>query len=170
VTDRLEEIKARAAGVPDGPWGWRGYSDGSIELRTLRSGGLRLISTMRGEPCIVALSDESIALAFGACSACRSYYAGLGQDRKAACKKQENLNTIWLWDDGYISPANKWAVNEQTYRTDVARVDHPGAEFFAHSREDIDWLVAEVERLRSTAITVKCWSGLGCCEPSPEDV
>lgn len=148
--DRLEEIKARAESVPSGPWEWRGYTDGDIELRTRHGGGLRIVTTMRAEPCIVALADESISLAYGACGACRRYYAkGIAAGRRDKCEKPENLNTLWVWDErGFVSPINDFAVAEQTYRTDVGRVDHPIADFVAASREDIDWLVGEVERLR----------------------
>lgn len=149
----LDAIKARLAAATPGPWGWRGNSDGAIELRTLHSVGLRVITTMRAQPCGVESDDGEIVLAAEACAPCRGnhakYMAGEDLDDAERCAKPENLNTVWLWDNGFVSPANKWAVNERTYRTDIARVEHPDAELVANAPTDIAALVAEVERLRS---------------------
>jgi len=152
VSLNLDAIKARCDAATRGPWGWRGHSDGAIELRTLHSGGLRIVSGMNARPCWVESNDSEMILTSDACGACRrnyaKYMAGEDLDDHEKCEHPENLGTIWMWDNGFVSPANKWARNEQTYRTDVARVEHPDAEFLAHAREDVPALLAEVERLK----------------------
>jgi hypothetical protein len=152
----IEAIKARAEAATRGPWGWRGQDDGSIELRALHSGGLRIISTARAAPCMVELQSEDEytpgdwVLTADACDGCKAE-AAKTQDPwlNYRCSKPVNLDTIWLRGEHFIEPSNKWAVRERPYRNDVERVDHPDAEFVAHAREDIPALIAEVERLRA---------------------
>lgn len=154
----LEAIKARRDAATPGPWAWRGYVDGSIELRALHSGGKRIVSTSRAEPCVVEIPGPDNDPYFGAewvltaqaCDSCKAEASKM-QDPWVdyRCPKPENLDTIWLAGEHFIEPSNKWAVRERPYRTDVERVDHPDAELIAHAPEDIAALIAEVERLRS---------------------
>lgn len=48
---------------------------------------------------------------------------------------------------GLMKPAAEHAIREQPYRGDIARLDHPDAEFIAHARADIPALLAEIDRL-----------------------
>ncbi len=152
MTLDLDAIKARKDAATPGPWKWAGYTDGSIELRTVGQGGRRIVTTVRTEPCLVELPGEDWSVTADACDSC------LAESKKTMdpwlnyrCPKEANLDTVWLHDnDGdLIRPANVWAVRERPYRNDVASVDHPDAEFIAHARQDIDDLVAEVEALRA---------------------
>lgn len=145
----LDAIEALARAATPGPLAWRGYVDGSIELRTADRGGQRIVTTMRSEPCVVELADGSIALTAQACGSC------LEEARKSEdpfvdyrCPKKENLDTIWLhdWGTHLIRPANDWAVREQPYRGDVARVEHPDARFIAEVSPDV--VLALVDRIR----------------------
>lgn len=155
----LAELRAVATVATRGPWAWRGYTNQSIELRTVGQGGQRIIATQRSRPCVVGLADGSISLTLEACSSCRREYAKPHDpfvDRDAPCENDENLDTVWLRDAeaGFIRPANHWAVREVPYRNDVARVDHPDATYIARvdptTLLDVLDYVASLERqLRS---------------------
>jgi hypothetical protein len=152
---RLAAIAARSEAATSGPWGWRGYANGSIELRALHSGGLRVVTTMRAQPCVVELDDGAIALTSDACDTCRAEMKKTTDPFVdwPGCPKEENLDTLWLRGGPGVRPANVWAEREVPYREDIVGVRHPDAEFIAHAREDVPALIAEVERLRSMRAT-----------------
>ena len=157
----LEAIRRRLAAVPKGPWGFRGEASRSIELRTLHSGGIRLISTMMPDPCFVTVNGGDAQLGETPCDNCRTNYEQQDDDEfdwadAAPCTNPRAYDTLWLWssDDGnlgnpfgHIQPANDWAVKERPYRDDVARVEHPIAEFVERSVTDIADLLHHVDRL-----------------------
>lgn len=155
----LDAIRAREQAATRGPWGWRGYDTGSVELRTLHSGGMRIISTSRANPCIVASAPDGtddpwqaeLHFAPGACDTCkRALSAPNGLADRIQCEKPENLDTVWAWNSaGFIEPINRWTVRERPYRADVAGTTHPDAEFIAAARADVPALLAEVDRLRA---------------------
>jgi hypothetical protein len=150
-----KELRKIAEAAITGPWAWRGYTDGSIELRTMHSGQQRVITTMRAEPCIITDDAESIGLAYNACGSCRRYFAAWTRhddigDRTEPCEKRENLNTVWLLDHDrhVVRPANDWAVPEVDYRTDVLYIDHPDAVYIAAVTPDVVLgLLDEIEHL-----------------------
>jgi len=135
------------------PWGWRGYDDGSIELRALHSGGLRLITSHRSEPCTAITCEGDWVLLEHACEDCVAAYNdpdGWEASSSRRCLKPENLDTVWAWfDKGFIKPLNEWAVREVPYRSDVADVTHPDARFVARSRELLPRVVAELGEYRT---------------------
>jgi hypothetical protein len=143
----LAEGRRLLAEATPGPVAWRGYVDRSIELRTLHSGGLRVITTIRPDPCIWEAEDGGPTLAAGACQSCRRYFADLGNDRKDPCDKPENLNTLWLQHPGggHVSPINAWATREVPYRGDVASVDHPDARKLVWLWNNAEALIAAAE-------------------------
>lgn len=156
----LDAIRRRVKAATPGPWGWRGNIGGSVELRALHSGGLRIISTSRSEPCIGYTADEELVLLDNACKTCTDWLTngGISSGDGPKCEKAENLDTVWTWHpNGYIRPINDWAKAEvlqwsnRMYRDDVKDTTHPDAEFIAHAREDVPALLAEVERLRAGA-------------------
>lgn len=158
--DQLARLRELTDNATPGPWGWRGHDTGQIECVTLHSGQLRIIGALRSDPCIVTLDDESLALAYLPCDSCRKVYTEGDLFEGHRCEKPENLGTVWLWDKGFVSPANQWAVREQPYRSDVKAVEHPDAEFIAAAREavpalldEIDWLKAWVDALLVDAET-----------------
>ncbi|WP_232290227.1 hypothetical protein [Micromonospora sp. ATCC 39149] len=170
----LDAIRAREQAATPGPWGWRGHISQSVELRALHSGGLRIISTSRPEPCIGYTADEELVLLDNACKACTAYLTGggIGRGEDPKCEKPENLDTVWTWHpDGFIRPINEWAKAEvlqwsqHMYRDDVKGTTHPDAEFIAHARQDIPALLAEVDRLRAAQATAP-----GQAEPLTADV
>ncbi|MFI2667889.1 hypothetical protein [Micromonospora carbonacea] len=154
----LDAIRAREQAATPGPWGWRGHISQSVELRALHSGGMRIISTTRPEPCIGYTADEELVLLDNACKACTAYLTGggLGRGEDPKCEKPENLDTVWTWHPGgFIRPINDWAKaevlqwSEHMYRDDVKDTTHPDAEFIAAARQDIPALLAEVDRHRA---------------------
>lgn len=158
----LEAIRRRHAAVPRGPWGFRGQASGSIELRTLHSGGIRLISTMMPAPCFVIVDGGDAQLSDNPCETCRTNFEQQDDDEfdwadAAPCTNPRAHDTLWLWHSdrglndwlGHIQPANDWAVKERPYRDDVARVEHPIAEFIERSVDDIGALLGHLERLTS---------------------
>lgn len=152
MSDRLTEIRQRWAKAQAGPWAWRGYTDGSIELRTLHSGQRRIISTQRQDPCIGYVEHIGVFLHDDPCGTCKTWYQDGLHDDRPRCEKPENLDTVWVWHEaGCIKPINDFAVPEVHYRSDVARVDQPDADAIAHAPEDVAFLIAEVERLRDIA-------------------
>lgn len=48
--------------------------------------------------------------------------------------------------------ARTFAVREADYRPDIARIDHPDAEFIANARADVDALLSEVARLNGAIL------------------
>ncbi len=149
----IEAITMRAEAATKGPWAWRGYTDSSIELRGLHSGGIRIVSTMRAEPCVVETIAGSITLTAGACDSCKAEMTKkLDPFVEYQCPKPENLDTIWLQDpDGFIRPANQWAMREVPYRNDVASIAHPDAHFIAAARSDVPALLAYIAELEDQA-------------------
>lgn len=149
----LDEAQQLCDEATRGPWGWRGYDDGSIELRALHSGGLRIITSHRSEPCVATTHDGEWVLLEHACQNCIAAFndpeiVTSGEGR--ICSKPENLDTVWAWcDKGFIKPLNEWAVREVPYRADVAEVTHPDARFIARSRELLPRLVAELRAARA---------------------
>ncbi len=148
----LDEAQQLCDEATPGPWAWRGHDDGSIELRALHSGGLRIISTARSDPCVATTHDGEWVLLEHACQNCIAAYHDpdiLTSGSGRRCSKPENLGTVWAWcDKGFIKPLNEWAVREVPYRADVADVTHPDARFVARSRELLPRLVAEVSGAR----------------------
>src|SRR6266498_1959148 len=70
----LDEAQKLGDEATPGPWGWRGHDDGSIELRTLHSGGLRIITSHRSEPCVATTHDGEWVLLEHACQNCIAAY------------------------------------------------------------------------------------------------
>ncbi len=152
----IDAIAERAAEATPGPWGWRGYIDGSIELRSLYGLGDRVVSTIRAAPCVVETISGSITLTAEACEPCKAEMKKtLDPFVDYRCPKLENLDTVWLQGDGVIRPANEWAVREVPYRGDVESVEHPDARFIAGARSDVPALLAYIDELEGQLRTTK---------------
>ena len=155
-----ERLRALIDAATPGPWAWRGDADGSIELRGDGPFGQfdgRVVSALRSQPCIVALDDESVALAYDACEACTAAWKRVGRAGTSdplldlRCDKDENLGTVYLRGEVGIEPANKWAKRRYAHRPDIAEVDHPDARLIAEARTALPALLDEVDALRAAA-------------------
>lgn len=150
---RMSEIRARVDAATAGPWRWAGHDDGSIFLVSERSGRPVVLSAMRTRPCVVQTVNGEAVLTHDSCNECRdrmaAYLAGDSDpwDGVTACRRSENLNTLWVRSDGHLEPVNAYSTREQPYRSDIAHVDHPDAELLAHCRADVEWLLDQVGRL-----------------------
>jgi hypothetical protein len=144
----LDEAQKLCDEATSGPWAWRGYDDGAIELRARLRGGTRIVTTLRSEPCVAETFDNSLVLLEGACATCRRAYDNADLGEMSRCEKEHNLNTVWVAGKGVIRPINEWAVREVPYRADVAEVTHPDARFIARSRDLMPRLIAETREGR----------------------
>ncbi|MCI2421477.1 hypothetical protein MOQ72_28990 [Saccharopolyspora sp. K220] len=165
MSDRLDEIKARAKAASAGPWHWAGNTDaGDPYLANWRPGYGRC--TVMGHVHVERTSNDR-ALVDGLCDVPDEDRADVIDnylhDAYGEPRHDERLAfPLDLW----MKPARDMAVyqvapqatsrdDERVYRADIKGIRHPDAEFIAHSRADIDWLVAEVERLRAEVSAVR---------------
>lgn len=132
----IEAIKARAVAASPGPWHWSGNVD---------------------YPAHVALSRWP------------------RRDEKDACGLT-HVMTFRRWGmqgagplftvNGWMKRADEFPIFEvaltalgrldpRVYRADIVGIRHPDAEFIAHARQDVDDLLAEVDRLRSELEAVR---------------
>lgn len=133
----IEEIRARAAAATPGPWAWFGNTDNySVELSTAHSGRYRVMIFDRW-----GMRNAQPAFAVG---------------REWA----ETENGIKLGTHGRMTGASKLPVYEvapnaltdkdpDVYRADLAGIRSPDATFLAAARQDVDDLLAEVDRLNA---------------------
>lgn len=165
-----DELRRLAEAATAGPWGWRGNDDGLVELRGHGPFGRfdgRVVSTLPAEPCIVPLPDGDAALTDWACVSCQAMWAewdaadhsDMWEDYR--CPKERSLSTLWLTKKGVgIQPANTWAVREVPYRTDVASVDHPDAQYIAAVSPDVVLaLLDEIEGMDTLLDALLCGCG-----------
>lgn len=159
MDDQFEEIKQRAEAATPGPWSWRGNIDHADPYLSCRLPGVGVCQVM-GHVAVERTKDDR---------AIQSYLDVLETD-----EDRESALDAYLRDpygqpisdqqlcfaiDGVLKEARGLAVFEvapaaesrddpRVYRADVVGVRHPDAEFLAHSRADVEWLIAEVVRLR----------------------
>jgi len=122
---RLAEIRKRAEAAAPGPWHWAGNTDvRHIYLANWQPG--------RGR-CVVM------------------DFARWGMQGA-----QPRFVTDWLFVKDTeslavyeVAPAATSRKDSRVYRGDIVGLRHPDAEFIAHSRGDVDFLLAEVDRLRA---------------------
>jgi hypothetical protein len=152
---RLNEIRAREQAATPGPWGWRGHLSQSVELRTVGQGGKRIITSMRQDPCIGSTEYLGVFLNDDPCATCRRAFETRRLDEFFQCEKLENLDTVWVWGAVGCEPVNKYAKAEvlewsdHMYRDDVKGTTHPDAEFIAHARDDVRFLLDVIDGLAS---------------------
>jgi len=119
--DRLAEIEARAAAATDGPWRWCGNVD--------YAGRVELMSFISGRPVVMGFKRAGMQ----------------GAEPYFFDRDPDDEHRGW---GGKFRAARDIAVREVDYRGDIVALDNADAEFIAQSRADIDWLLAEVNRLR----------------------
>lgn len=128
-TDRLDEIKARAAAATPGPWRWRGNTDNrQIWLQTPRLCGMTIMDFER-------------------------WGMQRAVPRFAVDGLMHKADGMVVYE---VAPDATSRKDPKVYRADITSIKHPDAEFIASSRADVDWLVAEVERLRAAVNQSRC--------------
>ncbi|ALG07643.1 hypothetical protein [Kibdelosporangium phytohabitans] len=142
MTDQLDEIKARAAAATPGPWMWEGNTDTRhISLATKYWGrwvvmGFRRWGMQGAQPMFA-----------------QGRKPGPIEDRKGDWGPFTNGEPGTLADAEHLAryevcPTATSRKDQRVYRADLTGIRNPDAEFIAHSRADVEWLLSEVERLR----------------------
>lgn len=120
--DRLAEIEARAAAATPGPWRWRGNTDvWSMRLQAPVRGALTVMDFVR----------------WGMRNAAPRFAINGLMHRADEMARFE------------VCPDATSRKDPRVYRADLTGIRHPDAEFIAAARSDVDWLIAEVHRLRA---------------------
>ena len=154
---RVDEIRDRADRATAGPWSWFGNVDNDdVYLATVHNGRRFVLRTI---PVDRVAHEESVDnLIVGGMSR-EEAIAHLTEDA-FGCKIQDHHLAVQA--DQHMRPLTDFAIFEvcpdaetrddrRVYRADFHQTRHPDAEFIAHARADIDFLLDEVERLRETA-------------------
>lgn len=140
----LDAIKARTDAATPGPWGWYGNTDvQQMYLATKRYGrmyvmGFRRWGLQGAQPtfCVDRTwkPDPQSGDDFG--------HAG------TIAPAHELASRIVRYE---VAPNAASRRDSRVYRADLIGIKNPDAEFIAHARQDVDDLLAEVERLRKDA-------------------
>lgn len=137
----IDEIRDRAAAATPGPWAWFGNTDNyHVELSTTHSGRYRVMIFDRW-----GMRNAQPAFAVGR-------------------ERADTEDGVKLGTHGRMTPASKLPVYEvapdaldskdpDVYRADLSGIRNPDAVFLAAARQDVDDLLAEVDRL--TELLVK---------------
>lgn len=134
----LDAIKARRDAATPGPWGWFGNTDvHSMQLATRHFGRLVVMSFRR----------------WGMQSAQPTF--ATGRTWKTSPQSMFDFGHVGSMELASrlaryeVSPDAPDRTHPSVYRADLNGIKHPDAEFIAHARQDVDDLIAEVERLRA---------------------
>lgn len=131
---QLEVIRERMQRSTPGPWGWFGNTAyQGVYLATRRWGRHIVMDFMRwgmqnAQPVFYAREDPS-AIAEG----------------RVANGRHQPASKIPIYE---VAPSALDKNDGNVYREDIIGLRNADADFIAHSREDIEWLVGEVDRLQ----------------------
>lgn len=158
MPDRLDQIRARAAAATPGPWHWGGNVDHSCPSLRARRPGFGTVEVLGTMPVERTAQDRAI-----------TGYLDEVDDDEGADALEAYLRDQWgdpirdqrltFTVDGLLVEARRLGVFEvapqatqrddrRVYRADIVDVRHPDARFIAAARADVEWLIAEVDRLR----------------------
>lgn len=116
---RVDEIRQRASEATPGRWHWAGNT---------QSFQVRLMSTAHGRPSIM------------------EFFRWGMRDAKPAFNSECGLVDLQELVVYQVAPGAKRG-DRELYREDFFEIDHPDAQFIAHARDDIDFLLSEIDRL-----------------------
>lgn len=121
MSKRIEEIRNRAAAATPGPWLWWGNT---------QVHQVSLMSRAPGRPTVMAFFRWGM------------------QRAKPSFQDERGLLTDFERDVVYqVCPDCDSKEDRRVYRQDFIDIRHPDAQFIAHAREDVDVLLAEIDRL-----------------------
>lgn len=158
---RVEEIRARAAAATGTAWHWAGNIDtGEPYLATWIPG--------QGRCQVLDLGEEERSHTGRTADAMRATAKEFGFDPEEAVENWATTRNgdpatdtrLRFNEDGWMIHARERAVFEvapaattredpAVYRADIVDLRHPDAQFIAHSRADISWLLEQNAALRS---------------------
>lgn len=122
---RLTEIRTRAEAAAPGPWHWAGNTDvHHVYLANWRPGHGRCSVMDFGRWGMQGARPKFVTDGF---------YVN-------------DVNSLAVYE---VAPAATSRQDPRVYRADIIGLRHPDAEFIANSRADVDFLLAEVDRLRA---------------------
>lgn len=129
---RVDQIRERAAAATPGPWRWAGNVDAHhIELTTVDRGMLYVMRFVR----------------WGMRSA-QPMFQPLPIGSHTAMVKATEVPIF------EVAPDATSREDRRVYRGDLIGLRHPDADFIAHSRRDVDYLVAQVDALEDALWTL----------------
>ncbi|MGW1682474.1 hypothetical protein [Saccharopolyspora sp. NPDC002376] len=144
TTDRLDEIKARAAAATPGPWGWFGNTDVRHIYLSTKYWGRQIV----------------MDFARWGMQSARPRFAD-GRTFSRSPQSWHDFGSSGLMVDAdqlarfEVAPNATSRTDRRVYRADISGIRNPDATFIEHSRADVDWLVAEVDRLRAAIAAVR---------------
>ncbi|MFJ4847599.1 hypothetical protein [Streptomyces sp. NPDC088733] len=119
---RIKEITTRTEAAYPGPWRWRGNTEARhMRLQSPHGGGMTVMDFDR----------------WGMQGA---------QPRFAIDRMMHKAEELVTYEVHRLDWVDK---SEPPYRADIDGIDHPDAEFIAHAREDIPFLLGELDRTRA---------------------
>jgi hypothetical protein len=157
--DRLAEIRARAAAATPGPWGWRGnidYGCPSLRARHPKFGITDVLTQVSVErtaddPALQGIEDyDADTRAEIIENYLRDHWGEPIKEQHLAFVTDDMLVEARQLVEFEVAPNATTRKDPKVYRADIVGIRHPDAEFIAAARADIDWLIAEVDRLRET--------------------
>ncbi|MEV0085230.1 hypothetical protein [Saccharopolyspora sp. NPDC050642] len=165
MSNRLAEIKARAEKAAPGPWHWAGNTDtGDPYLANWRPGygrcdvmsRVRVERTEKDRALVNSLEDvpeEDVRDVID--NYLYDGFGGLRHDERLAFSTDMRMKPARDMAVYEVAPQATSRDDQRVYRADVIGIRHPDATFIEHSRADVDWLVAEVDRLRAAITAVR---------------
>lgn len=157
MTDpQLDEIRARAAAATGDAWHWAGNTDtGEPYLAAWISGA--------GRCQVLAIGQDTRDSSGLEAERLRSEMREAGYSEEFVEEEVEHwaagrdprlkfMTDLMLVNarDHVVFEVSRGATSREdpsVYRADIVDIRHPDADFIAHSRTDIDWLLKEVDRL-----------------------
>lgn len=133
MSDRLEEIRERAVRATPGPWQWYGNTDKHVIYLAARGRGRMFVMTfarwgMQSVQPLFAVDREP------------------GTDGWTSVGWMEAASRLARYE---VAPDAPDRSHPSVYRADIAGVKAPDAEFIAHSRADVAWLLDVIDRVRA---------------------
>lgn len=138
IKPRLEVIRERMQRATPGPWGWFGNTAvNHIYLATQRWGRHMVMTFERwgmqgAQPGFYDRPDQNQV---------RTSIVSDSTFRKAS--------EVPIYE---VAPSAHNAQDPEVYRQDIIGLRNADATFIAHSREDVEWLVSEVDRLEKLLV------------------
>jgi hypothetical protein len=130
----IDAIRARANRATPGPWGWFGNTKSNHIYLATRHWGRHMVMGFR------RWGMQSAQPEFWNRDDPQGIKQHLGPDSRHVTAGEAAIYEV--------APEARSANDRRVYRHDVVGIRNADAAFIAHSREDIDYLLGEVDRLR----------------------
>lgn len=160
MSDRLDSIRARAEKATPGPWQWAGNVDYTEPFLGSWLPGSGLTTVMGHIPVERTENDcrldgiEDVIDAANRAEVVHDFLYDSNDERRTDQKLAFRDEHLMMKPASgmaryQVAPTATSRHDQSVYRADINGIRHPDAEFIAHSRDDVTWLISEVERLRA---------------------